>query len=79
MLKVSVFYLEKHKSFHPKKIYFRPSQQQNKKAFFTDPIFIDGFGCGDTHSASFDKKVHKPAAYWTLAVAKVKRANHDEK
>ena len=32
-----------------------------------------------THSATFDKKVHKPDAHWTLAVTRVKRANHDEK
>ena len=32
-----------------------------------------------THMASFDKKVHKPDVYWTLAVTRVKRANHDEK
>ena len=33
---------------------------------------------GVTHSATFDKKVHKPDAHWTLAVTRVKRANHDE-
>ena len=41
MLKVSAFYLEKQKSFIPKKIC---CQYQNKKALFTDLIFRDGFG-----------------------------------
>ena len=41
MLKVSPFYLEKHKSFIPKKI----SNIKTKKALFTDPIFSEGFGC----------------------------------
>ena len=45
MLRVSAFYLEKQKSFIPKKKYFLGrSQYQNKKALFTDPIFSDGFG-----------------------------------
>ena len=44
MLKVSVFYLEKQKSFIPKKYDLGRSQYQNKKAFFTDPLFSDGFG-----------------------------------
>ena len=44
MLEVSVFYLEKQKSFIPKKKYFLGrSQYQNKKALFTGPIFSDGF------------------------------------
>ena len=30
------------------------------------------------HSANFDKKVHKPQ-YWTLAIARVKKAKHAEK
>ena len=34
---------------------------------------------GAAHSANFDKKVHKPQSYWTLAVARVKKANHAEK
>ena len=45
MLKVSAFYLEKQKSFIPKKKYFLSRcQNQNKKALFTDSIFRDGFG-----------------------------------
>ena len=32
MLKVSALYLEKQKSFIPKKIFFKPCQYQNKKA-----------------------------------------------
>ena len=32
-----------------------------------------------THSANFDEKVHKPQYYRTLAVARVKKANHAEK
>ena len=44
MLKVSAFYLEKQKSFIPKKKYFLGRcQYQNKKALFTDPIFSEGF------------------------------------
>ena len=44
MLEVSAFYLEKQKSFIPKKEYFLSrSQYQNIKALFTDPIFSDGF------------------------------------
>ena len=39
MLKVSAFYLEKQKSFIPKKYFFGRSQYQNKKALFTDSIF----------------------------------------
>ena len=40
MLKVSAFYLEKQKSFIPKKKYFfGRCQYQNKKALFTDSIF----------------------------------------
>ena len=39
MLKVSAFYLEKQKSFIPKKIFFGRCQYQNKKALFTDSIF----------------------------------------
>ena len=48
MLKISAFYLEKQKSFIPKKICAKPRvnwlQYQNKPALFTDPIFSDGFG-----------------------------------
>ena len=44
MLKVSAFYLEKQKSFIPKKKNLGRSQHQNKKALFTDPIFSEGFG-----------------------------------
>ena len=44
MLKVSAFYLEKQKSFIPKKKYFLSRcQYQNKKALFTDPIFSESF------------------------------------
>ena len=43
MLKVSAFYLEKQKSFIPKKKLSR-CQYQNKKALITDPIFSEGFG-----------------------------------
>ena len=43
MLKVSAFYLEKQKSFIPKKNFLRRCQYQNKKALFTDPIFREGF------------------------------------
>ena len=43
MLKISVFYLIKQKSFIPKKYDLGRSQYQNKKALFTDPIFNDGF------------------------------------
>ena len=44
MLKISVFYLIKQKSFIPKKYNLGSSQYQNKKALFTDPIFSNGFG-----------------------------------
>ena len=44
MLKVSAFYLEKQKSFIPKKYFLRRCQYQNKKALFTDPIFSEDFG-----------------------------------
>ena len=48
MLKVSASYLEKQKSFIPKKkIFFGRSQYQNKKALLTDPIFSDGFDIND--------------------------------
>ena len=43
MLKVSTFYLEKQKSFIPKKYVLGRCQYQNKKALFTDPIFSEGF------------------------------------
>ena len=43
---VSAFYLEKQKSFIPKKKFLSRCQYQNKKALFTDSIFTDGFaGC----------------------------------
>ena len=43
-LEVSAFYLEKQKSFIPKKKYFfGRCQYQNKKALFTDSIFREGF------------------------------------
>ena len=45
MLKVSAFYLEKQKSFIPKKYFLGCCQYQNKKAVFTDPIFSEGFEC----------------------------------
>jgi hypothetical protein len=44
ILKVSAFYLEKQKSFIPKKKILSRCQYQNKKALFTDPIFSEGFG-----------------------------------
>ena len=44
ILKVSALYLEKRKSFIPKKKKLSHCQYQNKKALFTDPIFSDGFG-----------------------------------
>ena len=48
MLKVSASYLEKQKSFIPKKKdFFGRSQYQNKKALFTDSIFREGFGSSD--------------------------------
>ena len=43
MLKVSAFYLEKQKSFIPRKYFSSRCQYQNKKALFTDPIFSWGF------------------------------------
>jgi hypothetical protein len=43
MLTVSASYLEKQKSFIPKKKFFGRSQYQNKKALFTDSIFREGF------------------------------------
>jgi hypothetical protein len=43
MLKVSALYLEKQKSFIPKKKKISLCQYQNKKALFTDPIFSEGF------------------------------------
>ena len=43
-LKISAFYLEKQKSFIPKKKFWSRCQYQNKKALFTDPIFSEGFG-----------------------------------
>ena len=47
MLKVSVFFLEKQKSYIPiKKNLGSTSQYQIKKALFTDPIFSDGFAAG---------------------------------
>ena len=46
MLKVSAFYLEKQKSFIPKKkCFFGHCQYENKRALFTDLIFREGFGC----------------------------------
>ena len=42
-LKVSAFYLEKQKSFIPKKYFLGRCQYQNKKGLFTDPIFSEGF------------------------------------
>jgi hypothetical protein len=44
ILKVSAFYLEKQKSFIPKKKILSRCQYQNKTALFTDPIFSEGFG-----------------------------------
>ena len=44
MLKVSASYLEKQKSFIPKKMFFGRGQYQNKKALFTDSIIEKGFG-----------------------------------
>ena len=45
MLKVSACYLEKQKSFIPKKnIFLSRCQYQNKEALFTNPIFSEGFG-----------------------------------
>ena len=43
MLKIPAFYLEKQKSFIPKKISLGCCQYQNKKALFTDLIFSEGF------------------------------------
>ena len=40
-LKVSAFYLEKQKSFIPKKYDLDHFQYQNKKALFADPIFSE--------------------------------------
>ena len=39
ILKTSAFYLEKQKSFIPKKFFLSRCQYQNKKALFTDSIF----------------------------------------
>ena len=55
MLKVSAFYLEKQKSFIPKKSFLGCSQYQNKKALFTEPIFREGFGC-ELHIARVRKQ-----------------------
>ena len=44
MLKVSAFYLEKQKSFIPKKnIFLAVVNIKTKKALFTDSIFPEGF------------------------------------
>ena len=40
---MSAFYLEKQKSFIPKK-FLSCRQNQNKKALFTDSFFREGFG-----------------------------------
>ena len=42
------FYLEKQKSFIPKKKKLSRCQNQNKKALFTDSIFREGFAWDDT-------------------------------
>ena len=44
ILKVSAFYLEKRKSFIPKKNLSSQCSYQNPKALSTDPIFSGGFG-----------------------------------
>ena len=49
MLKVSAFYLEKQKSFIPKKISFKPLSISEQK-IYTDPIFSEGF---DVHIVHF--------------------------
>ena len=61
MLKISVFYLIKQKSFIPKKYDLGGSQYQNKKALFTDPIFSNGFG-----GPSIFKPEGKPSVHFYL-------------
>jgi hypothetical protein len=44
MLNVSAFYLEKQKSFIPKKISFKPLSISKQKTLLTDTIYSEGFG-----------------------------------
>ena len=61
MLKVSVSYLEKQKSFIPRKnIFFGRSKHQNKKALFTDSIFREGSGKSHTQNGGSNQTPRIP-------------------
>ena len=66
MLKVSAFYLEKQKSFIPKKK--GRSQYQNKKALITDLIFSDGFDLHTVVRLRFEFHVPHQILYTNLAL-----------
>ena len=58
MLEISAFYLEKQKSFIPKKIQFKPQSLNWPREFqqmvFAVPIFSEGFGMNlQTQSLAF--------------------------
>ena len=55
MLKVSAFYIEKQKSFNPKRYFLVRCQYQNKKALFTDTIFSEGFEFRDKYTTEESK------------------------
>ena len=66
VLKVSAFYLEKQKSFIPKKI-FKPLSIWKQKDLFTDPIFRQGFDfyyvCRATHAFSYTLQQNRLGTY----------------
>ena len=60
MLKVSAFYLEKHKSFIPKKIFFKPLSKSKQKTLFADSIFREGFGLFYWHTLMVGYRLMPP-------------------
>ena len=68
MLKVSAFYLEKQKSFIPKKKKnFGRSQYQNKKTLFPDSIFREGFDLNNQKSLEKNRHTVNRSAIFNLS------------
>ena len=64
MLKVSAFYLEKQKSFVPKKKFSNPYQYQNKTALFTAMAQFSGKVLSDPIPQSFNQAIKNNGLYF---------------
>ena len=68
ILKVSVFYLEKQKSFIPNFFFLAVVNIKTKKSLFTDPIFSERFAYSYERVDIFPLESSNPQRSWDVAV-----------